>query len=209
MSASNKLKVRRSQCIIKSWWFLLNCHNARGGHASVTVYPAFHHEALSRGRRGWGVASRSTVHMTWQTSWIIHGRRVTKVVWETRVGLASPSYHSYLFPQIPRRRKKEMERSQQCKHVTCHMYCVTAAWRTDKTWPMTWACSRGQKIKTASFWINVLIVRGATQKILTCDSHQAKYFIVRGFTLILSTIKGGQIHFHRSNASGLWHSEYF
>ena len=102
--------------------------------------------ALSRGRRGWGVASRSTVHMTWQTSWIIHGRRVTKVVWETRVGLASPSSHSYLFPQIPRRRKKEMEKSQ-CKHVTCHMYCVTAAWRTDKTWPMTWAMLKGSEDK--------------------------------------------------------------
>ena len=186
MSASNKLKVRRSQCIIKSWWFL-----AIDITHAVVMSPSLctrhfimrlRDPALSRGRRGRGVASRSTVHMTWQTSWIIHGRRVTKVVWETRVGLASPSYHSYLFPQIPRRRKKEMERSQQCKHVTCHMYCVTAAWRTDKTWPMTWACSRGQKIKTASFWINVLIGRGATQKILTCDSHQAKYFIVRGFT---------------------------
>ena len=139
--------------------------------------------ALSRGRRrvGAGVMFHFTHNImdnTWKES---HKGRLR---YESRLGLphltriCSLKFHE-------EGGRKWRRPSVNMSHVTCHMYCVTEAWRADKTWPVTWACSRGQKIKTASFWINVLTVRGATQKMKTCETHQVKLLVV---LIILSTI---------------------
>lgn len=127
MWASNKLKVRRSQCIIKSWWFLRNCHNARGGHVSVTVYPAFHHEAPWPGSVtreagvGGGVTFYSTHDMTniMDNTWKESNKG--RLGDESRLGLPHLSrICSLKFHEEGRRKWRSP--SVNMSHVTCTVW---------------------------------------------------------------------------------------